>query len=294
MMAMVCAREATASTGIEMSLYTSEINMRNLSTRNWFTLSLLCILLLGCRRHPESSSTAGGPGRSGSILVVVAASTQDAVQENAAKFSQDTGIEVRITADDSSKLAMQIANDVPADIFLSANEESAAFVKDKGFAQESVSLLGNSLVIVVPKGNPAAVSKVEDLNGAAVKRVAIAGPTVPAGIYARQALTKLKLWAELEKEKKIIAGENVRVTLTYVERGEAEAGIVYATDARITDKVQAVYAFPAETHDPIIYSLVLLKSGQKNPAGRRFFDFLQSPGAATVFKSYGFTRLASN
>src|SRR5262249_54054019 len=155
------------------------INMRNSSIRNWFTFFLLCILLLGCQRHSESSSTANGPGRSGSMLVLVAASTQDAVQENAAKFSQETGIEVKINADDSSKLTMQIAHDVPADIFLSANEEWAAVVKDKGFAQEWVPLLGNSLVIVVPKGNPANVTKAEDLIGAAVKHVAIAGPTVP-------------------------------------------------------------------------------------------------------------------
>ncbi len=125
---------------------------------------------------------------------------------------------------------------LPADLFLSANSKWAEFVKDKGFAQEIKTLLGNSLVIVVPKGNPAGVREPRDLTNPAVKHIAIAGPTVPAGIYARQSLKKINLWDDLEKAKKVVSGENVRVTLTYVERGEAEAGIVYATDGKISDK----------------------------------------------------------
>ncbi|OAI44923.1 hypothetical protein AYO44_13390 [Planctomycetaceae bacterium SCGC AG-212-F19] len=226
------------------------------------------------------------------MLVLVAASTTDAVQEIGAQFSLETGIAVKINADDSSKLATQIAHDAPGDIFLSANEQWASFVKDKGFAQEATPLLGNALVIVVPKGNSAQVRKPEDLTGPAVKRVALAGPTVPAGIYARQALKSLKLWDELEKEKKVVAGENVRVTLTYVERGEADAGIVYATDARITEKVQVVYTFEPGTHDPIVYPLVLTKAGPKNPAARKFYDYLLSPSAVATFQKHGFSRIA--
>jgi molybdate transport system substrate-binding protein len=268
--------------------------MRNASIRSWFAVALLCLPLLGCSRGPASTSPASSLGRSGSVLVLVAASTKDAAQESAAGFSKETGIEVKINADDSSKLATQIVNDAPGDIFLSANEEWAVFVKDKDFAQESVPLLGNGLVIVVPRGNPAQVNKPEDLTGPTVKRIAVAGPTVPAGIYARQALTKLDLWDQLEKAKKVVAGDNVRVALTYVERGEVEAGIVYSTDARVTDQVQAVYTFEPGSHDPIVYPLVLTKAGGKNAAGRKFYDYLQSPRAAAIFKKYGFTRLAGD
>jgi molybdate transport system substrate-binding protein len=164
-------------------------------------------------------------------------------------------------------------------------------VKGKGLAQEIKPLLGNALVIVVPAGNPAKVSRPEDLTGPAVKRVAVAGPKVPAGIYAREALRKLGLWDTLKKEKRVVSGENVRVTLTYVERGEAEASVVYDTDARITDRVERVFTFDPATHDPIRYRLVLLKEGQSNRQGRAFFDFLQSPAAAAVFKKHGFTVL---
>jgi len=222
-------------------------------------------------------------------MTFVAASTKDAVKEIAAAFTSEKNVEVKINADDSSKLATQIVQDAPAHIFLSANEKWADFVKEKGFAQETTLLLGNSLVIVTPKGNPAGIRRAEDLTKASLQRLAVAGPTVPAGIYARQALKKSNLWDALEADKKIVSGDNVRVTLTYMERGEVEAGIVYATDAKITDKVELVYTFPAETHDPIRYPLVLLKTA--NPSARSFFEYVQSSEAKGIFAKYGFSIL---
>jgi molybdate transport system substrate-binding protein len=253
-------------------------------------MSIVSFTLLGCGQNPAASG-GGSSATKGPVVCAVAASTKDAVQEVASLFTKDTGIEIKLNADDSSKLATQIANDAPADIFLSANEKWADFVKEKGFAAESLPLLGNRLVIVVPKGNPAAVAKPDDLLKPAVKRVAVAGPTVPAGIYARQALSRLKLWDELESAKKIIAGENVRVTLTYVERGEVEAGLVYSTDAGISTLVEVAYTFESGSHDPIVYPLVLLKAGEKNQGARKFFEYLQSAAATKIFLKYGFTRL---
>jgi molybdate transport system substrate-binding protein len=126
---------------------------------------------------------------------------------------------------------------------------------------------------------------------ASVKRLAVAGPTVPAGIYARQALKKLNVWDTLAADNKIVTGDNVRVTLTYVERGEAEAGIVYGTDAKISDEVELVYTFPAQTHDPIRYPLVLLKAGSASSSAQAFFDYLQSAKAKEMFGKYGFSLL---
>jgi len=224
-------------------------------------------------------------------MVFAAASTKDAVQEVASVFKSEKNVEVKINADDSSKLATQIAQEAPAHLFLSANEKWADFVKEKGFDQQTTLLLGNALVIVIPRGNPAGVRNADDLTKSSLKRLAVAGPTVPAGIYARQALTNLKVLQSLEASKKVVAGENVRVTLSYVELGEAEAGIVYATDARISDKVEVVYTFPAETHDPIRYPLVLLKAGEASASARAFFEFLQSPGAREIFARHGFILL---
>jgi molybdate transport system substrate-binding protein len=112
---------------------------------------------------------------------------------------------------------------------------------------------------------------------------------VPAGIYARQALKSLKLWEHVEGRAG--AGENVRSTLTFVERGEADAGIVYATDARVSDQVDQVYEFAEATHDPIRYPLVLLKAGGENKQAQQLYEFMRSPPAAAIFKKHGFTWL---
>jgi molybdate transport system substrate-binding protein len=247
----------------------------------FFHLALLTIVsVAGC----------GGPRPPvpEAVLCLAAASTKDAVEEIAAGFSAETGTTVKVHADDSSRLAQQIVNGAPADVFLSANERWADHVQDKGYAAEVHPLLGNTLVVVVPRGNPAGVHKPEDLAGPAVKRLAVAGPSVPAGIYAQQALTRLKLWDDLEAAKKVVTGENVRVTLAYVERGEAEAGVVYGTDARITDQVETAYTFDAATHEPIVYPVVLLKAGATNEAARRFYEDLRSLRAAEVFRKHGF------
>jgi molybdate transport system substrate-binding protein len=252
-----------------------------------FTSLLGLALLVG-------AAGCGKPGEDGKgvLRVLVAASTKEAVEEIGRQFTKDTGVEVKVVAESSSRLATQIIHDAPADLFLSANEKWADLVQEEGYAQESLPLLTNRLVLIAPKGNPGKVGKPADLTGAGVKHVALAGPDVPAGIYARQALKKLRLLGDLERGKKIVAGDDVRVTLTFVERGEAEAGIVYETDAKITDKVQVVYTFDPSTHDAIRYPLVLLKAGQKKEAARKLFGFMQSARAKAVFEKHGFTMLS--
>ena len=253
----------------------SERNMR----RVVFSVVLLCVSTCGCSKGDEPASPTA----------FVAASTKDAFAEVAAAFTRASKVAVKLNADDSGKLATQIVEGAPAHLFLSANDAWAAVVQEKGFVQEVKPLLGNSLVLVVPKGNPAQVKGPADLSRPEVKRLALAGPTVPAGIYARQALKKLELLDELEKTKRIVSGDNVRMALTYVERGETEAGIVYGTDAQISKQVEAVHTFDPALHEPIRYPLVLLRKGHEHPAGRAFFDYLQSPAAAAIFRKHGFT-----
>jgi len=246
----------------------------------WLTL-LAFAAMAGCADNSQSSKAP--------VRAFVAASTRDAVKEIADLFTQAKGIPVSINAEDSSKLAMQIMQDASGHIFLSANEQWANEVMDKGFGKESKVLLGNKLVIVAPKELAGKIKSPADLTKDFVKKVAVAGPTVPAGIYARQALEKLSLWEELEKQKRIVSGDNVRATLTYVELGEAEAGIVYATDAMISKRVEVAYHFDPSMHDPIRYPLVLLKSGAESPGAVDFFQFLSSAQAAAVFQRHGFT-----
>src|SRR5262245_38866922 len=134
-------------------------------------LTLVAQVLTGC------GGTASRPkeGQRGTVLFLVAASTQDAVREIGDIFGKENGVEVRLNADASSKLATQISQDAPGDLFLSASEEWGDFVREKGYADRSVLLLANRLVLIVPRGNPARVARPEDLAQPAVKRLALAG-----------------------------------------------------------------------------------------------------------------------
>jgi molybdate transport system substrate-binding protein len=243
------------------------------------------VAVCGCER-PDT--TAAKPS---SVTAFVAASTQDAVNDVAATFHRDTGIAVKISPGGSNTLANQIINGADADVFLSANELWADSVKEKGFAAELRPLLTNSLVLIVPKGNPAGVKWPEGLLAAKVKHVALAGEKVPAGIYAKQALGAQHVYDDLARDKKIVRGKDVRATLNLVELGEVAAGVVYSTDAATSDRVEVVYTFDEKSHDPIRYPLVLLKHGQQNPAARKWFDYLGSASAAKVFEKYGFRLL---
>ena len=208
--------------------------------------------------------------------MLAAASTKDAIAEIAQAFEQEMGVKVVVGSGPSNALANQIINGAKADLFLSANRAWADKVKSEGLADGVQPLLGNDLVIIVPKGNPAKIAAPKDLTAKSVTRIALAGEKVPAGNYAQQALESLKLYHDLAAAKKIVRGEDVRATLTYVERGEVEAGIVYATDAKISDKVAAVYTFDPKTYDKIVYPLVLTKQGKQNAAAVKFQAYLVS------------------
>ena len=260
----------------------------SLALRACITIWLAAVITIpgvfGCGR-----STGNRNALEPAQCFVLSASTREAIEEIAAAYHEQNGVTVTLSPDDSSRLAQQIVNGAPADLFLSANQKWGDYVRQQGYAADSCPLLGNTLVLVVPPGNPAGIRKPEDLTGSAVKRLAVAGPTVPAGIYARQALTHLHLWDALEKANKVMIGDNVRTTLAYVERGEVDAGIVYSTDARISSGVQTVSVFAPSAHDRIVYPLVLLQTGAQNKAARPFYDHLRSPQAAKVFRKYGFS-----
>jgi molybdate transport system substrate-binding protein len=222
---------------------------------------------------------------------LAAASTKDAAEELAASFEKHTGTRVLVSAGPSNALAAQIAAGAPADLFLSANEKWAQHIQEQGLAEEVAPLLTNGLALIVPRNNPGQVKSPTELAGRRVKRVALAGENVPAGIYAEQALRELGLYDLLVGANKIVRGQDVRVTLGYVARGEAEAGIVYDTDARIEANVMVVDRFDPKLFDPIVYPLVLVKREPANPAARTLYKHLRSAEAVNVFEKFGFQRL---
>jgi molybdate transport system substrate-binding protein len=239
-----------------------------------------------CAAEPDAA--AGGKA-----LLSAATSTKDVMESLAGQFAKKSKHTIKVNPGSSNSLAGQIIAGAPADLFLSASQEWADKVQEAKLSSQQTKLLTNKLVLIVPKGNPASIKEPKDLAKAAVKKIALAGEKVPAGKYADQALTKLQLLNGLIKEKKIVRGQDVRTALAFVERGEAEAGIVYSTDLFAATSVIQVHEFDFALHDRIVYVLLLLKHGEDNPSATGFYEFLKSKAADETFKKFGFDRLSA-
>jgi molybdate transport system substrate-binding protein len=245
---------------------------------------LLALAGAGCQLEGRQASSP-------KVTISLAASAQEPLAELAQRFAQQRGIRVELNTGASSSLANQIVAGAPADLFLSASKQWSDEVAAAGLVVDSCKLVTNRMVLVVPRGNPAGVRDAQELLEPAVRRVALAGENVPAGIYAEQALRALGVLEPLMRQQKIARGQDVRSTLAYVERGEAEAAVVYATDAAAAVGVEIVHEFDPSTHDRIAYVLVRLAHGKQNAAAGEFFDFLASPAADEVFRKHGFERI---
>ena len=211
-----------------------------------------------------------------------AASLTDALEEIAKNYEARSGDRVVFNFGASSILARQIEQGAPADLFLSADEEKMDFLARRGLIESRVSVLSNSLVIVTTEKtirHPRELVNVDSL--------ALAEPSsVPAGIYARKWLQSIGLWDRVAG--KVIPTENVRAALAAVEAGNADAAIVYATDARISRKVRVVYAVPRAQTPKISYPFAVVKESEHRHAAHRLLAYLRSRDALAVFAKYGF------
>jgi molybdate transport system substrate-binding protein len=191
----------------------------------------------------------------------------------------------------SSTLARQIEQGAQADVFFSADTDWMEYLQKKGLIADGTrkDLLGNQLVLVAGAGTRPAprIAPHFDLAGALGDgRLALADPaSVPAGKYAKAALTALGVWDSVSS--KVANAENVRVALEYVARGEAPYGIVYATDAKAAPAVHVAGIFPEDSHPPIVYPAALTKTA--SPGAKPFLDFLGSAQARAIFEKAGFT-----
>jgi molybdate transport system substrate-binding protein len=230
-----------------------------------------------------------GAVHSAQITVFAASSLTDSLKEIAVDYEKRTGDIVVFNFAASSLLARQIEEGAPADIFFSADEARMNALDAKGLVVRDTrnSPLSNLLVIVVPKDAPSALHSVYDLTNAAVQRIAMGDPkTVPIGVYAREYLKKLGSWKAIEG--KLLIAENVRAALAAVEAGNADAAIVYRTDAAIGKGVKIAVEIPRTEGPAISYSMALLKNVPHPETARKFLDELKGRGAAKIFSSFGF------
>ena len=223
------------------------------------------------------------------INVFAAASLSDSLREIGATYEKQSGHKVVFNLGASSLLARQIEEGAPADIFFSADEAKMDGLERKGLIAKKTrkSRLSNSLVIVVASEQGALIDKPSDLATTKVKRLALAETrTVPAGIYAKEFLQKQNLWASVEA--KVVPTENVRAALSAVEAGNAEAGIVYKTDAAISRRVKVAYEVPSKDSPAISYPVALVKESKQAGAAKSFLEHLDSDASDRVFARFGF------
>mgnify|MGYP005984979231 CR=1 FL=1 len=238
-------------------------------------------------------SVAGQVVAADKITVFAAASLTNALQDIASQYKKEKQVEVVSSFASSSTLARQIEAGAPADLFISADQKWMDYAVEKAAVQAAtrVNLLTNSLVVVAPVASEQAAFTLSDKTDwlALLKdgRLATGNPDhVPAGIYAKEALTKLGVWNTLEP--KLAPAEDVRVALSLVERAEAPLGIVYGSDAVASKGVKVVATFPEDSHKKVEYPMAVVK-GHQNATVEGFYHYLKGPEAAAVFKRYGFT-----
>lgn len=242
---------------------------------------LTCCLLAACAQN-------GDDGADHAPVVLAASSLQEALGVIASAYADKGNKAPLLSFASSASLARQIEYGAPADLFISADQQWMDRVENLGHVQNGgrADLLTNRLVLIAPLTHQ---DQPDSANLAAMigtERVAIGeAETVPAGRYAKALLTNLKLWEGLEGQ--MIGAENVRAALALVERGEADFGLVYASDAAASSRVKVIHEFAGDVQPEISYPLALLAAGTSAQA-EGFFTFLTSDEAAQIFIAHGF------
>lgn len=253
----------------------------------------LVALLLGLAIFSGGSFGGSPSSQAGKadLTVSAAISLKDALDDAKQTYtSANPNVAIVANYGASGSLQLQIEQGAPVDVFLSAAPKQMDALETKGLLLEGTrrDLLRNEVVLIVPKDSTLGISSFQDLTHANVKQVALGEPvTVPAGQYAKEVLTSLGIYDAVNS--KAILAKDVRQVLTYVETGNVDAGIVYATDAMSSTKVKVVATAPAKSHAPVIYPVAVIKASKNPAAARAFLDFLASPQGRAVFQKYGFT-----
>lgn len=268
---------------------------------------VLAAAVVGCTGAPGTradQTPAGGtaaatstrPPITGRVTVFAASSLTEAYRQIGAAFQQaNPGVTVEFSFAASSTLAAQIEQGAPADVFASADEVNMRKVTDAHLiAGEPVTFARNVPVIVVPASNRAGIATPKDLARPGVKLV-LAGPEVPIGNYARQVIDRLAAdpanGAAFREAalRNIVSNEaNVRAVLTKVELGEADAGIVYRTDARVSgDRVKTVEV-PAGVNVAATYPAAVVAASKNPEAARAFVAFVTGTEGQRALAAAGF------
>jgi molybdate transport system substrate-binding protein len=261
------------------------------------TLVFLLLFAAACSNQQvtDSSSnqkeTASESKETVELTISAAASLKDAMDVIQDTYhEQHPEVTLKFNFGSSGSLQQQISQGAPVDLFFSAAEDKFDLLVEEGniAKKDRVDLLGNELVLVVPKKEQPSITGFQDLAKEDVDKISIGTPeSVPAGQYAKESLEKLDIWKNVKS--KVVYAKDVRQVLSYVETGNVGAGIVYKTDALVSNKVNIVATADSGTHTPIVYPVGIIKDSEHYEAAKDFYSYLQSDDALKVFEEYGFT-----
>ena len=240
---------------------------------------LIFTVLIGC--SPENDAED-------ELLVFAAASLANTISEIKDAFELQHKVRVSVNYGGSQLLAQQISSGAPADVFLSAGKFPMNFLEKRTLIDPNWSdLLTNELVLTSPASNSINFTSLMDLASPNIRQVAIANPKLaPAGRYAQESLTSAGLWNLLQP--KLVFASDVRATLAFVESGNAEAGMVYLTDARLAQNIAISYIIPHNSHSLISYPVAIVARSQVKLIASDFIEFLKGHEAGEIFVKHGF------
>lgn len=255
----------------------------------------MVLFVSGCDTKQESAlhngSTAQSSNETVELTVSAAASLTDALKEiQKAYESNAKTVKLNFSFGASGALQQQIEQGAPADLFLSAATKNMKALVDQELIDKDKqkTLLTNELVVVIPKDAETTIGSMNELTKAGIKNIAIGIPeSVPAGNYAKEALTNAELWDDLQG--RIVQGKDVRQVLQYVETGNADAGFVYKTDALTSKTVKIAFTIDPLTYAPVEYPIGIVKATKHSKEAEDFYAYLQSKESLDVFAKYGFS-----
>ncbi|BFH13653.1 molybdate ABC transporter substrate-binding protein [Paenibacillus melissococcoides] len=262
-------------------------------------LALLMLVSAACAPGAASESDKASTGMAAGdakkeqaeLTVSAAVSLTDALSEIQTLYeSTHAGVRLHFNFGGSGALQKQLEQGAPADLFFSAAVSPMEQLVRKQIvnANDQISLLTNELAVIVPSDSKTVVQSGAGLLQDGLRTVAIGIPeSVPAGSYAKEALTNAGLWDRLQP--KLVQAKDVRQVLQYVATGNADAGMVYKTDAMTTTDVKIAYIIDPSTHTPIEYPLGMVAATKHREEAERFYRYLQTEEALNIFEKYGFS-----
>ncbi|KMY52664.1 molybdenum ABC transporter substrate-binding protein [Bacillus sp. FJAT-27231] len=257
--------------------------------KGW-ALLFLALLLTAASGCANSGQSASKPDKKTELVISAAASLTDALDELQSSFEDEhPDIDLTFNFGSSGKLAQQIEQGAPADVFLSASNQDMDKLQDKNLIQKDSRLefAKNSLVLIAKKEQSIPISSFEEITLKKMDHLAMGEPeSVPAGRYTKEVLEHLNIWESLQN--KLVLGSDVRQVLTYIESGNADLGVVYASDALTSDKVKVVSKAKSEWHEPIVYPGAITSHSEHAKAAKLFLDYLTSTEGKEVLHQYGF------